>query len=94
MSKDNQDKWEKKANQLDIVMLFVHGCNNNKICKDQKRMIAFNKIITHKTLYWLVIYIVQNVLRQKCQQTTTAMRLMTRVRIKMIKRRIELDVHT
>ena len=42
MNKDDQDKWEKKANELDKNMVFVFGCKNNEMHKDLKRMGAYN----------------------------------------------------
>ena len=85
MSKDVWNEWAKKADQLDIAKLFVHSCNNDKIHKDLEEMSAFSQDKSiHKTLNRLVTYILHNILRQKSQQTTTTMRVRTRIRIKML----------
>ena len=42
MNKNDKDKWEKKANELDKSMVSVFGCKNNEMCKDLKPMSAYN----------------------------------------------------
>lgn len=41
MNKADCEKWEKKANELDMSILFVFGCASNKIQKNLKHMSAY-----------------------------------------------------
>ena len=43
MSEYQHTEWEKKANDLDMSMFYIQGCNSDNICKDLEHISAFSQ---------------------------------------------------
>ena len=91
MDKDDQEKLEKEANELDKSMMFIFGCKNNKMLDNLKQMSIYNDESTHKQSKLHATYTEINMKRD---QEITTKKEMTIVRRRRMRTTVWQEIRT